>query len=163
MAEWVLLPLLRRREAECLRALAGAEAGDFAPTGDSPWQVSCRDGLDYAQPPAAGEGEALETPAAREPDFDPAALDFTYPHRKCRPDSGQAHRHPAQGPGEGPGDRENTARPYVRSAFAPPRFLAGKKPLTADQRGTAIHLVMEHLPWTATRRTRWRSCWSGGC
>src|SRR5699024_7482185 len=79
MAEWVLLPLLRRREAECLRALAGGEPGDFAPTGDSPWQVSCRDGLDYAQPPAAGEGEALETPEAREPDFDPAALDFTYP------------------------------------------------------------------------------------
>ena len=36
MAEWVLLPLLRRREAECLRALAGGEPGDFAPTGDSP-------------------------------------------------------------------------------------------------------------------------------
>ena len=146
MAEWVLLPLLRRREAECLRALAGAEPGDFAPTGDSPWQVSCRDGLDYAQPPAAGEREALETPEAREPDFDPAALDFTYPHQNAALTPAKLTATQLKGREKDQEIAENTARPYVRSAFAPPRFLAGKEPLTADQRGTAIHLVMEHLP-----------------
>ena len=146
MAEWVLLPLLRRREAECLRALAGAEAGDFAPTEDSPWLVACRDGLDYAQPPAAGEREALETPEAREPDFDPAALDFTYPHQNAALTPAKLTATQLKGREKDQEIAENTARPYVRSAFAPPRFLAGKEPLTADQRGTAIHLVMEHLP-----------------
>lgn len=41
---------------------------------------------------------------------------------------------------------EGTARPYSRSSFDRPRFLAGERPLTAEQRGTAVHLVMQYLP-----------------
>ena len=146
MAEWVLLPLLRRREAESLRVLAGAEPGDFALTEDSPWQVDCHDGLDYAQPPAAGEGGGTLAPAVREPDFDPAALDQVYPYAGASLTPAKLTATQLKGREKDQEIAENTAQPYVRSAFAPPRFLSGQRPLTADQRGTAIHLVMEHLP-----------------
>ena len=36
-------------------------------------------------------------------------------------------------------------QPYARRAFAAPRFLSGQQPLGPEARGTAMHLVMQHL------------------
>ncbi|MDE7010397.1 MAG: PD-(D/E)XK nuclease family protein, partial [Oscillospiraceae bacterium] len=53
---------------------------------------------------------------------------------------------------------QGTVPPYSRPSFDRPKFLAGDRPLTADQRGTATHLVMQYLPLeergtAAVRRT----------
>ena len=145
MAEWILLPLLRRREAEPLRALAGLEAGDWGLSEDQPWLVSCRDGVPYGQaPPAPGEasgsggGEPL--PVYRE------ALDFRYHHLAAGAVPTKLTATQLKGREKDWEIAENTVQPYARGSFAAPRFLAGRRPLTPEERGTAMHLAMEHLP-----------------
>ncbi len=146
MAEWVLLPLLQRREAAPLRALAEQEEGAWALTEDEPWLVALHEADPYAAPPvpekaaeaAASNREAL--PVDRE------ALDFVYPCPAACTAPTKLTATQLKGREK---DREiarETVQPYVRQSFAAPRFLSGGRPLTAAERGTAVHLVMQYLP-----------------
>ena len=145
MADWILLPLLHRREAEPLRALAGLEAGAWTPAEGQPWRVACWDGAPYGEAPPAPEEEAASggrafLPVCRE------ALDFRYPYLAAGAVPTKLTATQLKGREKDREIAENTVQPYARGSFAAPRFLAGRRPLTPDQRGTAMHLAMEYLP-----------------
>ena len=147
MAEWVLLPLLRRPEAAPLRAAAGMEEGLCAPCGDTPWLVSYHEAQEDA--PAAGEEErAAAVPADQgEPAVDRAALDFAYPYEaECLLPSKLTATQLKGRPADEEIAEHTAAGPAVPEDFPRPRFLEGEAPLTPSQRGTATHLVMQYLP-----------------
>ena len=147
MAEWILLPLLRRHEAGELRALAGQETGEWALREDTPWIVGYHDGTAYSGAPdwtqeeaetAVTGGEAL--PANRE------ALDFAYPYRTACSAPTKLTATQLKGREKDQEIAEETVQPYVPPAFSAPRFLEGQRPLSGAERGTAVHLVMQHVP-----------------
>ena len=143
MAEWILLPLLRRREAAPLRAAAGLEEGAWQPDGDAPWLVTFRDGTAYGTGQPAAEA-ALSSPKAGLPVYR-EALDFVYPHLAACGAPTKLTATQLKGREKDREIAENTPQPYVHREFAAPRFLSGKQPLGPAARGTAMHLVMKHL------------------
>ena len=145
MAEWILLPLLGRREAAGLRAMAGMEEGTWSLTEDLPWTVAFHEVV-----PAAGLAEetkrAEEKPAAQGPVPDEEALAYQYPYASACTAPTKLTATQLKGREKDQEIAENTARPYVRQAFAAPGFLAGRRPMSPEERGTAMHLVMQYLP-----------------
>ena len=146
MAEWILLPLLRRQEAAPLRDLAGQEAEDFPFTEDASWQVFLHKDTPGICLPAgteAGGNSAADAPALP---VNREALDFVYPYAAACNAPTKITATQLKGREK---DREivqETIQPYVRRDFSAPRFLSGRRPLTGAERGTAMHLVMQHLP-----------------
>ena len=146
MAEWILLPLLRRQEAAPLRDLAGQEAEDFSLTEDALWQVFLHKDTPGICLPAgteAGGNSAADAPALP---VNREALDFVYPYAAACTAPTKITATQLKGREK---DREivqETIQPYVRRDFSAPRFLSGRRPLTGAERGTATHLVMQHLP-----------------
>ncbi len=143
-AEWVMLPLLRRREAAPLRAMAGMEEGLFDPMEDTPWIVAL-----HEEEQSSGLREAEEerqAPPPPEPPVDREALEFRYPYQaECLLPS-KLTATQLKGRLADSEIAEHTAPVYVPSDFSRPRFLEGEAPLTPSQRGTATHLVMQYLP-----------------
>ncbi len=143
-AEWILLPLLQRREAAELRALAGMEDGIWAAVEDTPWRVELHDRSLYEAAPdqeeraASSAGEAL--PVDRE------ALEFVYPHAAACLAPTKLTATQLKGREKDREIAQETVQPYVHRDFAAPRFLSGQRPLSAAERGTATHLVMQYLP-----------------
>ena len=127
------------------RAQTGLDLSGWAETSDSPWQVEYHDGTLYGEAPdlpaaAAGDAEKPALPVDRE------ALDYVYPHQAAIYTPTKLTATQLKGREKDQEIAENTLQPYTRSSFAAPRFLSGLRPLTADQRGTAMHLVLQHLP-----------------
>ncbi|MCI8438238.1 MAG: helicase-exonuclease AddAB subunit AddA [Oscillospiraceae bacterium] len=146
MAEWILLPLLRRQDAAALRAQTGLELTGWAETEDTPWQVAYHDGTLYGEAPALPAAEpACDEENAALP-VDREALDYVYPHQAAIYTPTKLTATQLKGREKDQEIAENTLQPYTRSSFAAPRFLSGQRPLTADQRGTAMHLVLQYLP-----------------
>lgn len=147
MAEWILLPLLRRPEAKPLRQFAGMEEGDGAALDDAPWLVALHDAEDYAVPlcdAAPVEGEAFSD--AAELPFDPAALEYVYPYAAASLIPAKLTATQLKGREKDEEIAEGTPPPYIHHDFPPPRFLTGQQPLTAAQKGTAAHTVLQYLP-----------------
>ncbi len=145
MAEWILLPLLQRREALELRSVANMDEGVYALTEDTTWRVAFHDGMHYSR--AGIYEEQGEVGVNRtELTFDRIALDFVYPHSTACLTPTKLTATQLKGRIKDEEIAENTSRPYYRCSFEAPAFVAGEVPLTADQRGTATHLVMQYLP-----------------
>ena len=158
MAEWILLPLLCRGEAACLRSAAEVEEGTFTLTLDSPWEVRLHDGLPYTSPAGSPWSVQEDAPAPEPPTVDWEAVTKPYPYpAECGiPTKLTATQ--LKGREKDQEIAQGTVPPYSRPSFDRPKFLAGDRPLTADQRGTATHLVMQYLPLeergaAAVRRT----------
>ena len=141
LGDWILLPLLCRPEAEPLRRLA--DVGDIALTVDDgpTWQVYCHEN------PALSVGEETEEKkelAAAEP-FVPADLEWTYDAlRACTiPSKVTATQLKGRELDEEVADGSiKEVRPPV---FERPLFLRTARKLSAAERGTATHLVMQYL------------------
>lgn len=146
MAEWVLLPLLRRQDSAALRAQTGLELSGWAETEDSPWQVEYHDGTLYGEAPASPQAEPDRDEEEPTLPVDREALDYVYPHQTAIYTPTKLTATQLKGREKDQEIAENTLQPYTRSSFAAPRFLSGQRPLTADQRGTAMHLVLQYLP-----------------
>ena len=146
MAEWILLPLLQRREALELRSVANMDEGIYALTEDTTWRVAFHDGMNFARAHCFhAQDEGAQTQKT-ELLFDRAALDYVYPHGNACLTPTKLTATQLKGRQKDEEIVENTTRPYYRCGFEAPSFLAGEVPLTADQRGTATHLVMQYLP-----------------
>ena len=146
MAEWVLLPLLRRWEAAPLRELAGQGVDDFAPLEDAPWQVFLHEDAVFGSRLQEEPGGPEAVPGAPMLPVDREALDFVYPHLAACTAPTKLTATQLKGREK---DREivqETIQPYVRREFSAPRFLSGQRSLTGAERGTATHLVMQYLP-----------------
>ncbi len=144
MAEWLLLPLLRRPEAAALLDLAGIDVPPLA-TKDRPWQVVCRElgeeGV-LQQPEEAGP-EAEE--AVWEPDFDPALLLHRYPFQAAETLQTKVTATELKGR---PLDREiaeETVPPPKTGLWPRPRFVRQEAAVTAAERGTYTHLALQYL------------------
>ena len=144
MAEWILLPLLQRREAFELRSIANMDEGIYALTEDTTWRVMFHDGMHYAR---VRSHETLEEDGAKKTElvFDRAALDFVYPHGVASLTPTKLTATQLKGRIKDEEISEDMPRPYYRCSFDAPAFVAGEVPLSADQRGTATHLVMQYL------------------
>ncbi len=146
MAEWILLPLLRRPEAAPLREAAGLEEGDWVPAEDTPWVAAIHDGVPYASPrPLEEPREGTEREEGPGLPVDREALDFVYPHLAACAAPTKLTATQLKGREKDKEIAEDTVQPYARRAFAAPRFLSGQQPLGPEARGTAMHLVMQHL------------------
>ena len=146
MSEWVLLPLLRRREAGPLRELAGQEAGEWAALEDGEWIVGVHETGPYEVPPdleKAAEDAGADASALP---VDREALDFVYPYQSACTAPTKLTATQLKGREKDKEIAKETVQPYVRQSFSAPRFLSGERPLTAAERGTAMHLVMQYLP-----------------
>lgn len=146
MAEWILLPLLQRREAYEYRVIAGMEEGVYALTEDTPWLVQFHEGESASRRAQETEELVHRAAATKAPSFDRDALSYQYPHRAASHTPTKLTATQLKGREKDDEIAEHTVRPYIRSEFAAPRFLAGERPLSAAQRGTATHLVMQYLP-----------------
>ncbi|MCI9038183.1 MAG: helicase-exonuclease AddAB subunit AddA, partial [Oscillospiraceae bacterium] len=144
MAEWLLLPLLRRCEAAPLRLLADLDEGDWALLEDAPWQVQIHDGAPYDEPPDLTEAEQAAAPSAGLP-VDREALGYVYPYQAACTTSTKLTATQLKGREKDKEIAEDTVQPYVHREFAAPRFLSGQKPMGPEARGTAVHLVMQYV------------------
>lgn len=145
MAEWILLPLLQRREAYEYRVIAGAEEGYYMLTEDADWIVRFYEGTMFADHKQEEQAQKTIFEDATEINFDKNALLFEYPHMAACSAPTKLTATQLKGRRKDEEIAEDTLKPYARSAFAAPRFLSNELPVTADQRGTATHLVMQHL------------------
>ena len=142
-ADWLLLPLLCRPEAAPLRALAEMEAEGLY-TGDTkPWQVFIHDSEEFRNVTRI-RAQAEET-AQDEAPLDLSTLAFRYPYAR---ETGLPAKITATQMKGRELDREAAehaaAAPRLRPLTQPKFRQAGGK-LTAAERGTATHLVLQHL------------------
>ena len=147
LGDWVMLPLLCRSEAQPLRAETGLDAAAPAVTDDAPWLVAYHDvsGGEKAEPDAPAAEK--ETPAAEEAAPELGALTWVYPHAAAAEMSAKLTVTQLKGREADAEIAENAKLPPRLRSLAKPRFLAGQTALSGAERGTAIHLVMEHLPF----------------
>ena len=148
MAEWVLLPLLRRREAAPLRALAGQEEGGWAPAEGAAWEAFLHEEVQFDERPVPGEERGEDSGGPGLP-VDREALDFVYPYAAACAAPTKLTATQLKGREKDKEIAQETVQPYVRKEFSAPRFLSGQRALTAAERGTATHLVMRYLPLEA--------------
>ena len=143
MGDWILLPLLCRPEAAPLRALAELAPETLYAGTDRAWQVFTHDAEDYAARPA--RPEAAEREEGETADFDPALLDFVYPYQRETALPAKVTATQLKGRALDQEIAENAAHtPYLRP-LRQPLFRQERRGLTAAERGTATHLVLQYL------------------
>lgn len=141
--EWLLLPLLCRPEAEPLRVLADLPVEKLYSGNTSPWQVYIHDSELYRISPRRGGETAAET--ARETAFDPALLSFSYPYQRETRLPAKVTATQLKGRLLDEEIAENAIHtPYLRP-LSQPAFRRERRGLTPAERGTATHLVLQHL------------------
>lgn len=142
--EWVLLSLLHTTQAAALHGMAGVRPEALTQAPDS-WSIRLWHENGEASGTAVEDAEEAGVPQDfTEPDR--AALDFVYPHAAVTtvPTKITATqlkgRELDQEVAEGAGTVRRPSEPEK------PRFLQEIHGLSAAERGTAIHLVMQYLP-----------------
>lgn len=142
--EWVLLSLLHTTQAAALHGMAGVRPEALTQAPDS-WSIRLWHQNGEASGTAVEDAEEAGVPQDfTEPDR--AALDFVYPHAAVTtvPTKITATqlkgRELDQEVAEGAGTVRRPSEPEK------PRFLQEIHGLSAAERGTAIHLVMQYLP-----------------
>ena len=146
MGDWILLPLLCRPEAAPLRQMAELEPAALYHGTDRAWQVFVHDAEDYAARPARPETAERET--AAEAPFDPALLEFVYPWQRETALPAKVTATQLKGRAVDQEIAENAAHtPYLRP-LRQPLFRQERRGLTAAERGTATHLVLQYLDFS---------------
>ena len=147
-ADWLLLPLLCRPEAAQLRALA--EMGvESLYTGDtSPWQVFIHDSEEYRDVIRRRRKE--ETMHREDQNVDLALLQFRYPYEGETMLPAKITATQLKGRELDREAAENAAVTPRLRPLAQPKFRQAGGALTAAERGTATHLVLQHLDFHNT-------------
>ena len=152
MSEWVLLPALCRRDSGALWAGLDTERPAPAETGFD-WDISLLPGEDYGRPGGAAPAAAIGGEAGAElPEGLEEALNWRYPHAAAADIPSKLTATQLKGREK---DRE-AAEEGVELRPAPPEvslrrpYFDGLRPLTAAQRGTALHMVMQYLDFGRT-------------
>ncbi|MBO4914626.1 MAG: PD-(D/E)XK nuclease family protein, partial [Oscillospiraceae bacterium] len=146
LGDWVLLPLLCRPEAEPLRELTDSEAAQTITANDCKWEVfvhSCDEEENSDQTNDGETAGTFEEDDGIAPDTD--TLLWNYPYPASTQLSAKITATQLKGRESDAEIAENAALPARLRSIARPRFMDGKKKLKAAERGTALHLVMEHI------------------
>ena len=140
--DWILLPLLCTPEAAVLRQWADMEPEQPA-LSDGGWQVRLWENPVFECGPAAA---APEEAAVQEKRYDLSAMELRYGHTAaCTiPTKVTATQLKGRVLDEEIAEGAASARPR-RLDFQRPLFLQQERRLTAAERGTAMHLVMQYL------------------
>ncbi|MBR0282048.1 MAG: PD-(D/E)XK nuclease family protein, partial [Oscillibacter sp.] len=155
--DWLLLPLLTRPEASAFRAAAGTEIDSLWNGADLSWDTFTHDAEDFRELPAVSE-TAHETAQALP--FTPSLLSWTYPHSaetalpakltatqlKGRPVDEEI----AENAGHIPALRPDETAAHIPALrpLSQPKFRWEAHGLTPAERGTASHLLLQHLDFS---------------
>ena len=144
--DWLLLPLLCRPEAEVLRAYAGVEVPGLYTGGGESWRVFLHDAEDLRP---RWNGGAYQEETAPEPvAFDPVVLEHEYPYQRAALVPAKVTATQLKGRALDEEIAEDAIRrPYIRP-LTQPKFRQERKGLTAAERGTATHLVLQYLDFS---------------
>ena len=146
LGDWVLLPLLCRPEAAPLRELADFDAPQRIVPGDTPWRVALHEELPEEGKAAATAAQDAE-PCGELP-LDVSALRWRYPYAGATALPAKLTATQLKGRAADAEIAENAALPPRLRSLATPRFLAPEHKLTGAERGTAVHLAMEHIDFS---------------
>ncbi|MBQ3724760.1 MAG: PD-(D/E)XK nuclease family protein, partial [Oscillospiraceae bacterium] len=139
MGQWILLPLLQTPEASVLRQFAGVE--DLPIRDCCGWQVSLWHNAPEVKAAAEREGER----AAPTLTADTAKLTWQYGHGAATALPTKVTATQLKGREWDEEIREEGAPRAYGGDFPRPRFLQETTALTATEKGTAMHLVMQYL------------------
>ena len=142
LGDWVLLPLLCT--APGAKLCQWAEVTPPALTAeDGGWQVYLWENPTSAAQAAAEDGVLADLP--READFDPAPLEWSYDHPCATVTPGKVTA--TQLKGRAIDEEIAQGAPTRRRAvlFEKPKFLREVTGLTAAEKGTAVHAVMQYI------------------
>lgn len=141
--DWILLPLLCRGEAKVLRDYAGLVIDTLYVGEDAPWQVAIHDSEDFR--PGRAVTEEAEEPSPVQRAFDPGLLSYRYPYERETQLPAKVTATQLKGRSLDDEISENAAHtPFLRP-LSQPKFRRKTKGLTAAERGTATHLVLQFL------------------
>ncbi len=156
MAEWVLVPVLCRRDSAPLWAELDVPRPDFPADEGYPWDVHMLSGADFERPQGAGGGVA-EAPAAALPEDLVDRLSWRYPHAASAAIASKLTATQLKGREKDAEAAEDGVElrpaPPQATRLQPPVF-EGERPLTPAQRGTALHMVMQYLNYDHTNDLR---------
>ncbi len=151
VGQWVLLPALVRPEAEALRAAAGT-ALETSPADAGPaWDIRFVDAAPFRKAPEERR-EQEAAPLERLEDVEELArrLGWRYPGAGDVAIPSKLTATQLKGRNLDEEAAEQAPRPPRPRTFQRPRFAAEEFGLTAAQRGTALHLVMQYIDFART-------------
>ncbi len=145
-AEWVLIPALRREEGSALRyGAANIPSGEGAK-----WKIQLvtavpetRRPEDLAEKPETTDTEYLGELTKR--------LSFEYPYREATHISSKITATELKGTfesAEAAEEAQQLTEQYREESPVRPDFMEGRRGLTAAQRGTAVHVVMQYADYS---------------
>ena len=139
--DWLLLPMLCATEGDVFRSYAQVEVTSTVPL--SGWKLRV-----WENPAAAAavpDGEIVpDTPVP----FDPVPLSRHYGHELAVAIPTKVTATQLKGREKDLEIAEGAPAPRRRPGFTRPRFLQERRELTAAERGTAMHLVMQYLDFS---------------
>ena len=152
MSDWVLTPVLCRRDSTPL--WAGLDAPRPNPPVDEgyPWDIRLLSGADYEHPQGLGGGSAQTEAGTRLPDGLTERLSWRYPHQSCAAIPSKLTATQLKGREKDAEAAENAVelRPAAPQTTLRRPVFEGQRPLTPAQRGTALHMVMQYLNFDRT-------------
>ena len=148
MAQWILLPLLCHTEAYPLRQAVDMETS-FPCNDGSAWKVEWVDSEPYQQRRKRALREEMQ--AQPEVSFDPELLSFRYPYALETQTPSKVTATQLKGRLVDQRVAEDTRQPLpYGDSFPEPQFEEKQRGLTAAERGTAVHQVMQFLNFAKT-------------
>lgn len=141
LGDWLLLPLLCTAQGAALCRWADAPA-PMLTAEDGGWQVRLWDGSAVL---AGSSGEAVVSEPGSEQPFDPAALEWVYPYERAVTTPGKVTATQLKGRAIDEELTEGVSARHRTVQFEQPRFLQRTTGLTAAEKGTAIHAVMQYI------------------
>ena len=143
LGDWLLLPLLCTDPGAKLCQWAGAPAPALTAE-DGGWQVYLWENPTADASAPVGDGVVLPDSAAAPP-FDSAPLEWAYGHTRAAVTPGKVTA--TQLKGRAIDEEIAQGAPTRRRAvlFEKPKFLRESTALTAAERGTAVHAVMQYI------------------
>lgn len=141
--DWVLLALLCARQGAPLRRWVGQQTPSEI-DGEG-WQVHIWENPTQEDLPAQ---HAAESAGAQEPGFDIAALEGRYSHEEATVLPSKVTATQLKGREKDEEIADGTVGVPALS-FPKPHFLMPQRTLNAAERGTAVHLVMQYLDFSA--------------
>ena len=140
--DWLLLSLLTRPEASALRDAAGTEPESLWTGGGSSWEIAIHDAEAFRDIPAA----VRDAPGVeRESVFDASLLDWEYPYRAETLLPAKLTATQLKGRPIDEEIAENAAHVPALRPLSQPKFRWESHGLTSAERGTATHLLLQHL------------------
>ena len=153
MADWVLSPVLCRRDSGPLWAGLDAPRPDPPENEGYPWDIRLLSGKTFEQARISGGGTEESSPLPL-PDGLVDRLRWRYPHIASAAIASKLTATQLKGRGKDEEAAENAVElrsaPVHSTALRRPVF-EGVRPLTPAQKGTALHMVMQYLDYSRTK------------